>query len=106
VKAKEYVTLWQTWQGRLTKGDVYHNAPKEEKDEPAELIDYMSKLCHELLKEFKSIVAMRRASRPEALGSIVAELIQKYEAICRRVPELTSGFFKVFIDSFLEGERC
>jgi hypothetical protein len=99
MKAKEYANLWNSWLEKPpTKGDVYNNAPEEEKDKPADDTDLVSHLCHKILQEYQPLARQRKAQSAEALGAILRELCQKYDAVCRRVEGLPSGFMRRFID--------
>ena len=100
MKAKEYAKLWNSWQENpLTKGEIFHNAPEEEKDKPADNVDLCSHLCHKILLEYQPLAKKRKAQSAEALEAILRELCQKYDAVCRRVEGLPVGFMRTFIDA-------
>jgi len=103
MKAKEYAILWNSWQvDRPTLGVVFNDAPEIERDKLADDDDLIGFLCQKILDEYKPLVKLRRAKTPEALEAILRELIQKYEAVCRRVEGLPSGFLRKFLDLIME----
>ena len=99
MKAKEYAKLWIGWQEKPpTNGEVFSNCPEEERDKPLDDSGLVSHLCQKLLQEYQPLIKLRRAQTPEALGSILQELCQKYDAISNRVEGLPKGFFRRFLD--------
>jgi hypothetical protein len=103
VKAKEYVKMWHGWQENLpTLGEIYANAPDEEKDKSADDLDLISFLGQKVLSEYHVIADARKAQTPEALGAIVRELDQKWRAICNRVDSIPPEFFQTLIKVAIE----
>lgn len=103
MKAKEYAKLWNSWQedeNRPTNGEVFPDAPEEERNKPTDDLGLSTYICHKILQEYQPLIKLRKAQTPEALEAILRELCQKYDAVCRRVDSefLVPGFFRKFID--------
>jgi hypothetical protein len=89
MKAKEYVKLWNEWQENRPKlGEIYPDAPENERDKKADSYDLINYLGLKVLSEFHVLVKARKAQHPAALAAIVRELDQKWKAICNRIDDV------------------
>ena len=86
MKANDYAELARAWiKNPPAVAEFYPDAPEITKDQKCDLLDLQCEIVRRLFVEVKEIAAMRKATRPEALGAIMNELKQKWFAICKRL---------------------
>lgn len=108
MKAKQYVAMFRDMKARkVTLGqlDLYSGVPPEEANKVADELDLVAKLCHELTREVKQLATTRRVSTSDAMVSVMLELQQKWEAVCRQLePECRYAIPEAW-GSYLEGTQ-
>lgn len=108
MKADEYAKIARAWIANPPPvTDFYVDVPELHQDHKADLLDMQCEIVKRLFNEVKVIADVRKAKSPEALRSIMLELEQKWQAICRRLEAngrspFSKDTFMAMVDVYLE----
>lgn len=108
MKADEYAKIARAWIANPPPvTDFYVDVPELHREHKADLLDMQCEIVKRLFNEVKAIADARKAKSPEALRSIMLELEQKWQAICRRLETggktpFSKDTFMAMVDVYLE----